>query len=65
MGVMLTAKELAERWHIGSDHLATLRWKGIGCQYVKIGRRVLYRIADVEQYEQKRTVTEKKGRLTK
>jgi hypothetical protein len=51
-GVLLTENELAERWRLKSPKkLQADRAKGVGCPYVRIGRCVRYRVADVEAYE--------------
>jgi hypothetical protein len=56
---LLTPDQLAERWSTSKSYLANLRSQGRGCPYVKISRRVMYREADVRQYEMdRRTVTE-------
>ena len=48
---LLTPQEVAERWAITSYTL--LRWRSEGCgpNYVRIGGRIRYRLADVERYE--------------
>ena len=46
-----TQFELAERWRISPRTLERWRWLRLGPQYVKIGGRVVYLIADVEGYE--------------
>lgn len=47
----LNQKELAERWTISHRTLERWRWAGEGPVYMKIGGRVVYRIADVEAFE--------------
>lgn len=47
----VTQRELAARWHISPRTLEQWRWLGRGPKFVKIGARVLYRLADVEDYE--------------
>lgn len=51
----LTAAELVERWRgqVNVETLASWRSRGNGPRFVKIGGRVLYPIADVEEYERK------------
>jgi hypothetical protein len=53
----LTVTQLAERWklQVTIATLATWRSRGNGPPYVKIGGKVLYRLADVEGYEKKNT----------
>jgi hypothetical protein len=43
--------ELARRWKLSPRTLERWRWLGQGPQYLKIGGRIVYRIADIEQYE--------------
>jgi hypothetical protein len=47
----LNQVELADRWGLSPRTLENWRWRGEGPRFVKIGRKVLYRIADVEAYE--------------
>ena len=44
-------KELARRWVISPRTLEQWRWQGRGPRFLKLGGRVLYRLADVEAYE--------------
>ena len=44
--------DLARRWKISPRTLERWRWLGEGPQYLKLGGRVLYRVADIEAYEQ-------------
>jgi hypothetical protein len=50
----ITQIELAIRWSMNENTLRYWRWNGRGPKYIKIGRRVLYRLDDIEQFEQKR-----------
>lgn len=47
--------ELSRRW--GISHRTLERWRSLdtGPTYVKIGGRVVYRMEDVERYEDERT----------
>lgn len=45
-------KELATRWRISHRTLERWRWIGDGPKFLKLGGRVIYRMADVEDYEQ-------------
>ena len=45
-------RELARRWKISERTLERWRWQGNGPRYLKIGGRVIYRIEDVEAFEQ-------------
>ena len=47
----LTQFELAERWRISPRTLERWRWLRLGPQYIKVGGRVVYLLADVEAYE--------------
>ena len=47
----LNQARLADRWHISPRTLERWRWTGEGPAFVKIGGRVVYRIDDVEAYE--------------
>lgn len=50
--VMLTTKELAERWRVSPGALANDRALGRSAlPYVKIGDRVRYRLSDILEYE--------------
>ena len=44
----LNQKELADRWTISHRTLERWRWAGEGPAYMKIGGRVVYRIADIQ-----------------
>lgn len=48
----LSQKELARRWNI--SHRTLERWRSIGQgpAFLKLGGRVLYRLADIEAFEQ-------------
>ena len=47
----LTTKELAARLRMSSESLAHWRIKGIGPRYIKLGRKILYPLAEVEAFE--------------
>lgn len=64
----LTPRELAERWKLGNSKndraggVGTLaNWRSAnprkGPPFIKFGRRVLYRLSDIEAYEAARFVT--------
>jgi len=48
----LTQLELAERWRISEATLERWRSEGLGPQYLKLHGRVLYRLVDIEAYEE-------------
>jgi predicted site-specific integrase-resolvase len=47
----LNQARLAIRWQISPRTLERWRWRGEGPAFTKIGGRVVYRIADVQAYE--------------
>ena len=47
----LGQKALADRWQISPCTLEQWRWQGKGPLYLKLGGRVVYRLADVEVFE--------------
>lgn len=47
----LSTRELAERWSISPRTLERWRWAGEGPRFLKLGGRVVYRIADIEAFE--------------
>jgi predicted DNA-binding transcriptional regulator AlpA len=52
----LTAGEAAKMLGLAPSTLAKLRLNGNGPLYCKLGRRVVYRVADLEHWLQSRTV---------
>ena len=53
--VFLTTEQLAQRWQMGESTLNHWRRADCGPNFTRIGNRVLYRLADVEQYERANT----------
>jgi hypothetical protein len=47
----LTEKQLSARWRITPKCLQARRQRGQGPAYMKIGNRVRYRLAVIEEYE--------------
>lgn len=47
----LTPEELAKRWSVKSKTLSQWRWNGRGPKFLKLGRHVMYRLADIEEFE--------------
>lgn len=47
----LTPSELARRWKTTVQSLANMRYRGGSPRWIKVGRLVRYRLADVEAYE--------------
>lgn len=52
----LTPEALAERWSCTKGWLANMRSAGVGPRYLKIGRSVRYRVADIRAFEAANTV---------
>ena len=50
--VHLNQKQLAARWQLSEACLERWRCEGIGPVFLKIRGRVLYRIVDIEAYEE-------------
>jgi Helix-turn-helix domain len=50
----LTTEDVAERWRTTPKGVAELRYRGQGPRGYRIGRRILYRIEDVEAWEASR-----------
>jgi hypothetical protein len=48
---LLNQSELASRWRVSQRTLEAYRWRGEGPAYLKIRGRVLYRLADIQGYE--------------
>ena len=48
----LTARETAARWKLNVVTLANWRVQGKGPKFIKLGRRVLYPLGEIEAYEQ-------------
>jgi hypothetical protein len=49
--------QLAERWHLHRQTLIRWRSSNTGPAFTKINGRVLYPLAEVEQYEKANTIT--------
>lgn len=47
----ITQRELADRWHKSESTIERYRCDGTGPVYLKIGGKVLYRLADIESFE--------------
>ncbi len=54
---LLLPREVAELRHTTENALAQERWRGRGPRYVRDGRRVLYRAADLADYIAANTIT--------
>jgi predicted DNA-binding transcriptional regulator AlpA len=49
----LTAKEAANRLRLNVNTLANWRTRGEGPRFIKMGRKVLYPVAEIEAFEQR------------
>ena len=54
--VLLTEKEVQEVYKINVKTLQRERCNGSGIPYVKLGRRVRYKISDINAYLEKNTI---------
>jgi len=50
---LITPNALALRWNLKPNTLSHWRWNGRGPHYIKIGRTVLYRLQDIEKFEER------------
>lgn len=50
----LTTADLAARWDMSTGTLTNWRVLGLGPKFIKIGSRVLYSLAAVEEFERER-----------
>ena len=48
----MTQRDLARRWAMSERTLESWRWLGHGPRYLKLGGRCVYRLEDVEAYEE-------------
>lgn len=53
----LNQVQLSRRWSISPRTLERWRWLKQGPDFVRIGGRIVYRLVDVEAYEQRNTTT--------
>lgn len=51
MSDLITPSKLAERWSVNVATLSQWRWNGKGPKYLKLGGRILYRINDINDFE--------------
>ena len=51
MTLHVDQKDLAQRWRMSPRTLEQWRWQGRGPRFLKIGGRVVYRLADIEAFE--------------
>ena len=50
--IHLNQRNLAQRWHVSEATLERWRCEGIGPKFLKLTGRVLYRLVDIEAYEE-------------
>jgi hypothetical protein len=50
----LNQLELSRRWAMSPRSLERWRWTGVGPRFLKVGGRVVYRLADIEAFEAER-----------
>jgi predicted site-specific integrase-resolvase len=55
--VFINQIELSRRWSISPRTLERWRWLGEGPAFVKLGGRVVYRMKEIEDYEQSQSRT--------
>lgn len=55
----LTTEDLSERWQMTRSNLAMMRYRKMGPAYFKIGKRVYYKLKDVEEYESQQRISTK------
>lgn len=55
--ILLTPTDLAERWKLTLCTLSQWRWNGKGPPYIKMGKLILYDLAVIECFEDKRIRT--------
>lgn len=51
----LTTEELAARWRMNPQSLRNWRLQGRGPKFVKVGKKALYAVTDVEAWERDNT----------
>jgi hypothetical protein len=60
--VLINQRTLSDRWSVSERTLERWRWRGHGPRYIKLGNRVMYKLEDIEDYEnvhsKARTTTE-------
>ena len=50
----LTTDELAFRWNMSKITLIQWRWNGLGPPFHKMGRKVIYKLKEIEVFEDQR-----------
>lgn len=62
MPAHLNQLELARRWSMSPRTLERWRWTGEGPHFLKIGKRVIYPLAEIEAFETERLMAGTSGR---
>ncbi len=52
--ILLNPEAVAQRWNMNTQTLSQWRWNGRGPLYLKIGRRIFYRLEDISEFEEQR-----------
>lgn len=52
--IRLTPEDLAERWKVPTTTLSQWRWKGGGPQFIRLGKHIVYRLQDIELFEEQK-----------
>ena len=51
--ILFTPDALSARWGIATQTLSQWRWNSKGPKYLKMGKRILYPLKEVEAFESK------------
>ncbi|HUX78546.1 MAG TPA: DNA-binding protein [Alphaproteobacteria bacterium] len=51
---LITPSTLASRWKMTCGTLSQWRWNGYGPPYHKMGKKILYDLEEIEQFEAKK-----------
>lgn len=52
--IYFTQKQLARRWGLSPRTLERWRFRGFGPRFLKLGKRIKYRLAEIETFEEQR-----------
>lgn len=53
--LLLTPEDLADRWNLTETTLSQWRWNGRGPRFIKVGKGILYRLSEIEHFEDQHT----------
>lgn len=48
---LMTPEQLATRWSVPTKTLGQWRWSGRGPKFLKLGKRIMYRMEDIHEFE--------------